>query len=125
MHIGAPCQNYSQVNAYRSRENYNASYLPKVGLLISDMNDLQFKRKNREYPVLFMSENVLFKDSDNVSTYYRQSDQHGLPPIQLDGKDFSPMARNRFYWTNVSAQLLYSKIVSNLSKFSYIDATYN
>ena len=103
-----------------------SSYLPKVGLLIRDMNDLQIKRKNREYPVLFMSENVLFKDSDNVSTYYRQCDEHGLPPIQLDGKDFSPMARNRFYWTNVSFTLLYFKDVKRLSNLLCdIDASYN
>lgn len=98
---GAPCQNYSEVNAYRTTKKANAQYLPRVGTLIKLMDELQEKHMNKKEKILFMSENVVFAKSENIWPFYG-FDSHGLCPIRLDAKDFSPMTRNRFYWTNVS-----------------------
>ena len=51
--------------------------------------------------VLFLSENVVFKDKDEVNACYTDQDD-GLTPICVDAKDFGPVKRNRLYWMNVS-----------------------
>lgn len=111
---GAPCQNYSQVNAYRKKDKENAQYLPRVGDLIQKMDKLQEEHTEKKEKILFLSENVVFRNSENIWPFYGH-DEHGLCPIRLDAKDFSPMARNRFYWTNVRSisyiQIYFSIIV--------------
>lgn len=99
---GAPCQNYSQVNAYRNKDKENAQYLPQVGSLIRMMDQLQEEHTEKKEKILFLSENVVFQRSESIWPFYGR-DEHGLCPVQLDAKDFSPIARNRFYWTNVSS----------------------
>jgi site-specific DNA-cytosine methylase len=102
----APCQNYSEVNAHRSKENESAKYLVKIGILIDKINQIQAKEYNVQH-VLFLSENVIFhKDLEEVNKCYGEMGGFGLQPIQLDAKDFSPCKRNRFYWSNVSATFM-------------------
>lgn len=93
---GAPCSNYSGLNANRDASCANAQYLPNVGKLIAKLNDIQ-KKLGMEHDVLFLSENVVFKDSDPINKCYGN-----LPPISLDARDFSPVRRSRYYWCNVS-----------------------
>lgn len=92
---GAPCQNYSEVNAYRKSHQSNGQYLPRVGTLIKLMNDLQEEHTDKKERIFFMSENVVFGKSERIWPFYGQ-DEHGLCPVRLDAKDFSPMVRNRF-----------------------------
>ena len=94
---GAPCSNYSGVNARRDASCANAQYLPNVGKLITKLNEMQKCTLGMDHEVLFVSENVAFKDHDHVNLCYG-----GLEPIHLDAKDFSPCKRSRFYWCNVS-----------------------
>jgi len=99
----APCQNYAQINAYKSKEKKSAKYLLKVGLLIKKINAIQKNSFGATQDVLFLSENVVFhEDLDEINKHYGVVNGSGLQPIQLDAKDFSPVKRNRFYWSNVS-----------------------
>jgi len=99
----APCKNYSQVNAYRNKDDYNAQYLLKAGKIIKKINAIQ-KEKNDYGEALFLSENVVFRGKDNLEPICQcyGNTKHGLCPIDLDASDFSPCRRRRFYWTNVS-----------------------
>lgn len=105
----APCQNYSQVNAYKSKKKESAKYLLKVGFLIEAINKLQRNGHGVTRDVLFLSENVVFREDlklrinslEAINKSYRAIDGCGLQPIQLDAKDFSPCKRNRFYWCNI------------------------
>jgi hypothetical protein len=94
---GAPCSSYSGLNANRNASCANAQYLPNVGKLITKLNNIQTNNHGVKYEVLFISENVVFKDYDKIAACYG-----GLEPIRLDAKDFSPCKRDRFYWCNVS-----------------------
>ena len=49
-----------------------------------------------------MSENVVFRKHDDIMKKYIDVTSNGLPPVKIDAQDFSPMVRNRYYWTNVS-----------------------
>lgn len=110
----APCQNYSQVNAYRSKEKETAKYLLKVGRMIGVMNTIQRNKFDVQSDILFLSENVVFREDltlqinslEAINKAYREIDGCGLQPIQLDAKDFSPCKRNRFYWCNVSNAMI-------------------
>jgi hypothetical protein len=93
---GAPCSQYSGLNARRDPSCANAQYLPNVGRLIAKLNCIQ-KKRGVEHDVLFLSENVVFKNYDCISKYYGQ-----LEPIRLDAEHFSPCKRSRLYWCNVS-----------------------
>lgn len=83
-------------NAFCDREKQNAKYLLQVGTLIKAINEEQGSS------VLFMSENVVFRNYDDIMRKYSDFTENGLPPVKIDAQDFSPMVRNRFYWTNVS-----------------------
>ncbi len=93
---GAPCSQYSGLNARRDLSCANAQYLPNVGKLIAKLNDIQ-KKRGAEHDALFLSENVVFKNYDCINKYYGQ-----LEPIRLDAEHFSPCKRSRLYWCNVS-----------------------
>jgi len=98
----APCQNYSQVNAYADKSKYNAQYLLKAGRLIKVINTIQKKNCGRHNEVLFLSENVVFQGIDSICMSYGNSENgHGLCPIELCASDFSPCRRKRLYWTNI------------------------
>lgn len=96
---GAPCQNYSGLNARRDRSSTNAQYLCKVGRLIKKLDERQLENGVSD-KVLFLSENVVFKNHDEVDEFYADQ-EGGLSPICLDAKDFGPCKRNRFYWMNM------------------------
>ena len=91
---GAPCQNYSGLNARRDRSSTNAQYLCKVGRLIKKLDERQLENGVSD-KVLFLSENVVFKNHDEVDECYADQ-EGGLSPICLDAKDFGPCKRNRF-----------------------------
>lgn len=103
---GAPCQEFSQVNAKRNQNKQSAKYLPLIGKLVKIMDSMQAECFDGAEKILFLSENVVFKRSEHIWLFYGR-DEHGLVPIRLDAKDFSPAARNRFYWTNVSKCMIY------------------
>ena len=95
----APCHSLTGINASRNIHCDQAQYLAKTGKLIKRLDIVQHTNgiKNR---VLFLSENVVFKESDKFDIHY--SDKiHGLPAIRIDAKDFGPVKRNRLYWLNV------------------------
>ena len=94
---GAPCQNYSGLNASRDETSENAQYLLKVGRLVRKLDEIQGDGST----VLFLSENVVFKSHEKVDKSYSDQEEVGLTPMRLDAKDFSPCKRNRFYWTNI------------------------
>ena len=98
---GAPCQSYSGLNSSRDKMSVNAKYLWKVGLLIKKLDCIQMAGTGRDR-VLFLSENVVFKDHDEVDQCYSDLAGEGLTPMCIDAKSFSPCKRFRFYWTNVS-----------------------
>lgn len=101
---GAPCQNYSGLNASRDSKSENAQYLKKVGRLIQKIDHIQLGSNGVNDHVLFLSENVVFKEHGEVDKTYTDRVE-GLSPIRQDAKDFGPMKRNRFYWMNVSSFL--------------------
>ena len=96
---GAPCQNYSGLNASRDQTSANAQYLKKVGWLCKKLDEIQKETKNDN--VLFLSENVVFKERDEINCCYADHED-GLTPICVDASDFGPVKRNRLYWMNVS-----------------------
>lgn len=98
---GAPCQNYSGLNASRDQTSENAQYLKKVGHLIQKLDHIQGLNGIKD-PVLFLSENVVFKEHEDIDKAYSD-----LSPIRLDAKDFGPAKRNRLYWINVSLCRVY------------------
>eukprot|EP00984_Skeletonema_dohrnii_P012278 scaffold4963_cov115-Skeletonema_dohrnii-CCMP3373.AAC.8 len=107
---GAPCSNYSGLNATKDASCANAQYLPNVGKLIAKLNSIQ-KKNGMEHGVLFLSENVVFKDFDDISQCYGK-----LEPIRLDAKDFSPCKRSRFYWCNIPVDTeKYTNVASQVS----------
>lgn len=72
-------------------------YLRKAGNTIKIINAIQEEKEKHKYDeVLFLSENDVFRDSDDPEA------NHGLGPIWLNASEFSPCYRNRLYWTNVS-----------------------
>jgi exonuclease I len=97
----APCQNYSQVNAYANKSKYNAQYLLKAGRLIKLIDKIQKEKCGRLNKVFFLSENVVFPGYDDICKSYGDH-ENGLCPIELCASDFSPCRRKRYYWTNVS-----------------------
>jgi len=111
---GAPCQDYTGLNASRDATSRNAQYLLKVGRLIQKLDEVQMGSKNVKDNVLFLSENVVFKDHDHVDNCYG-----GLAPIRLDAKDFGPCKRNRFYWTNI--RLISSEHIKEVASGVSID----
>jgi site-specific DNA-cytosine methylase len=98
---GAPCQSYSGLNSSRDQTSDDAKYLWKVGKLINKLDCIQMGRYGCDR-VLFLSENVVFKDHDEVDQCYSDLEGEGLTPMCIDAKCFSPCKRNRLYWTNVS-----------------------
>mmetsp|Transcript_13810 Transcript_13810/g.23456 ORF Transcript_13810/g.23456 Transcript_13810/m.23456 type:complete len:952 (-) Transcript_13810:60-2915(-) len=107
---GAPCSNYSGLNATKDASCANAQYLPNVGKLIAKLNSIQ-KKNGMKHGVLFLSENVVFKDFDDISQCYGK-----LEPIRLDAKDFSPCKRSRFYWCNIPVDTeKYTNVASQVS----------
>ena len=96
---GAPCQNYSGLNSRKDQhaEHSSAQYLLKVGRLIKCLDDIQ----ESQHGVLFCSENVYFKEHDEIDRCY-STHEGGLPPLKLDAKDYGPAKRLRFYWTNIA-----------------------
>lgn len=70
-------------------------FLRKAGKTIQIINTIQKEKYNYD-EVLFLSENAVFRDSDDPEA------NHGLGPIWLNASEFSPCYRNRLYWTNVS-----------------------
>ena len=48
------------------------------------------------HEVLFLSENVVFKDRDGINACYG-----GLSPFQIDAADFGPCRRRRLYYLNI------------------------
>uniref|UniRef100_A0A7S2LD16 DNA (cytosine-5-)-methyltransferase n=1 Tax=Skeletonema marinoi TaxID=267567 RepID=A0A7S2LD16_9STRA len=107
---GAPCSNYSGLNATKDASCANAQYLPNVGKLIAKLNSIQ-KKHGMKHGVLFLSENVVFKDFDDISQCYGK-----LEPIRLDAKDFSPCKRSRFYWCNIPVDTeKYTNVASQVS----------
>lgn len=98
---GAPCQNLSGINAYRDITSESAVYLKKAGKLIIRLNHIQTSVNGIQNEILFLSENVVFKESEDFNGHY--SDHlHGLSPMRVDAKDFGPVKRDRLYWLNVS-----------------------
>ena len=107
---GAPCSNYSGLNATKDASCANAQYLPNVGKLIAKLNSIQ-KKNGMKHGVLFLSENVVFKDFDDISQCYGKLEQ-----IRLDAKDFSPCKRSRFYWCNIPVDTeKYTNVASQVS----------
>ncbi len=98
----APCQSYSGLNARGDRSSDNAQYLLKVGRLIHKLNNFQLTSLGVKDEVLFLSENVVFGDHDEVDKSYGIGADEGLTPMCVDAKDFGPCKRKRFYWINVS-----------------------
>ncbi len=98
----APCQNYSGLNARSDRSSESAQYLLKVGRLIHKINGFQMSRWGVKDKVLFLSENVVFSNHDEVDKSYSIGEDASLPPMCVDAKDFGPCKRKRFYWINVS-----------------------
>lgn len=98
----APCQNYSGLNAWGDPSLENAQYLLKVGRLIHKINDHQMSRLGVKDKVLFLSENVVFSNHDEVDKSYSIGEEESLPPMTVDAKDFGPCKRKRYYWINVS-----------------------
>jgi hypothetical protein len=91
---GPPCTDHSSINASRSGiHGESGQYLVEFGKLIStiERHDMQTKQ------LYFLSENVVFKDDmeDVIEAY------GGIPPVQIDAKDFSPCKRARNYWLNL------------------------
>ena len=82
---GAPCQNYSGLNASRDETSENAQYLLKVGRLVRKLDEIQGDGSK----VLFLSENVVFKSHEKVDMCYSDQVKVGLTPMCLDAKDFS------------------------------------
>lgn len=73
----------------RDETSEDAQYLMKVGRLIHKLDAIQMGSMYVKEKVLFLSENVVFKDHERVDKCY--SEQEGcLVPICLDAKDFSP-----------------------------------
>ena len=97
---GAPCQNYSGLNSRRDLNAENAKYLSKVGKMVKRMNIIQSHTNDVKFPVLFLSENIVFKEHEDIGTSYSVN-QDGLCLIRYDAKDFGPTKRNRLYWTNM------------------------
>jgi hypothetical protein len=118
----APCQNYSQVNAYADKEKDNAQYLLKAGRLIKVINAIQ-KERDRQNEVLFLSENVVFPDNDEICKCYGNT-KNGLCPIELCASDFSPCRRKRYYWTNVSLSMLIRQLIPTFNIRSHMLPTY-
>jgi len=118
----APCQNYSQVNAYADKEKDNAQYLLKAGRLIKVINAIQ-KERDRQNEVLFLSENVVFPDNDEICKCYGNT-KNGLCPIELCASDFSPCRRKRYYWTNVSLSMLIRQLIPTFNIRSHVLPTY-
>ena len=102
---GAPCQNLSGINAYRNIDAENAQYLMKAGKLIKKLDHVQARNGFTE-KILFLSENVVFKEFEKFDVHYSDS-LEGLSPICQDAKDFGPVKRKRLYWLNVSSVLTY------------------
>ena len=98
----APCQNYSGLNARSNRSSENAQYLLKIGRLVHKLNGFQMSRLGVKDKVLFLSENVVFSNHDEVDKSYSIGEDESLPPMCVDAKDFGPCKRKRFYWINVS-----------------------
>ena len=92
---GSPCQSYSGLNASRDQTSDNARYLCKVGWLIQKLDEIQMESEKANEKVLFVSENVVFGDHDEVDKCYTDH-RGGLHPVCLDAKDFGPCKRNRF-----------------------------
>jgi len=123
----APCQNYSQVNAYKDKDKYTAQYLLKAGRLIKVINAIQ-KERGCQNEVLFLSENVVFPGNDEICKCYGNTENgHGLSPIELCASDFSPCRRKRYYWTNVSLSMycmLICQLIPTFNIRSHILPTY-
>lgn len=100
---GAPCQSLSQLNASRDISSENAKYLAKVGKLIQKLDEIQMGQKNVRDNVIFLSENVVFKERDEFKKYYKNPRGESLNWIRIDAKDFGPCKRDRLYWMNVSS----------------------
>lgn len=117
---GSPCQSYSGMNASRDQESSNAQYLLKVGRLVQKLDEIQSANGVKER-VLFLSENVVFKNHSEVDRAYG-----GLPPVRIDAKDFGPCKRDRFYWTNIrlesSAKI--KDVASGVSMDGFLDDDY-
>jgi site-specific DNA-cytosine methylase len=102
----APCQNYSGLNARRDQSSNNAQYLLKVGRLIHKLDEVQMSSMGVKDKVVFLSENVVFKEHDEVDKSYAEGKGEALTPICVDAQDFGPCKRKRFYWMNVSTLLV-------------------
>lgn len=98
---GAPCQNLSGINAYRNIDAESAQYLMKAGKLIKKLDNLQ-KQNGVKERILFLSENVVFREFETADVHYSDFSPEGLSPMRIDAKDFGPVKRNRLYWINVS-----------------------
>lgn len=92
---GPPCIDYSPVNATRKgAKGQSGSYLLRLGALITNIQKHPLQSSTYCF---FLSENVVFdKDMDEVIEAYS-----GIPPVQIDAKDFSPCKRARNYWVNL------------------------
>ncbi len=120
---GAPCQSYSGLNSSRDKKSDSAKYLWKVGLLIKKVDCIQMAGTRRDR-VLFLSENVVFKDHDEVDKCYSGIAGEGLTPMCIDAKSFSPCKRLRFYWTNVSICYQYGthqQLILNIAAFPTLE----
>lgn len=93
---GAPCQEYSGLNANRDANSENAQYLPNVGKLIQKLNEIQMNSFDVKHEVLFLSENVLFKERDGINACYG-----GISPFEVDAGDLGPVRRRRLYYLNI------------------------
>lgn len=115
----APCQNYSGLNSRSDRSSENAQYLLKVGRLIHKMNRFQMSRLGVKDKVLFLSENVVFSNHDEVDKSYSIGEDESLPPMCVDAKDFGPCKRKRFYWINMPVNS--SAPVKEVASFQSVD----
>jgi len=100
---GAPCSDYSGVNAYaRGAEGEQGQYLIRFANLIKLV---QQHAGQNGHPLFFFMENVVFRQGSRHEDLMELEGLIGVPPTIWDAQYLSPCRRDRSYWMNVSCTL--------------------
>lgn len=93
---GPPCQDYSGINAYaQGPQGVQGQFLPRFATFIQNI-----KARQKEHPLYYLIENVVFIDGKRVDNYNLIENLTGVVETKLDALYFSPCKRYRSYWTN-------------------------
>jgi len=96
---GAPCSDFSAVNAQRQGvKGQQGQLMLEFGRFIRKLERLQ-----SPHPLLFMAENVLMKDADLAEA--REAFAVDFDPIEFDAAYVSPTRRKRVFFTNIPPRL--------------------